>query len=456
MAVTTSIILAGGRGERFWPYSTVRNKCAAPVCNVPNVRRLVDSLVECGVTRVVVVVAYRAGSVQAALAGSTAQISFVTADAEGGTAGALLAGSAGLPDERLLVIYGDTATTTDSLRRFLASWELGDTPGAVMWDPMPGGEGSLWHGVETDGEAVRGIVGHNSDSTKRMSGVFGVDRSILPVIGANRGYMRAPIGGMPPMEPDLAQSLNDWNEPINAIEAADFVFDLDKPWHLLEANRRLADHLCGQLSESVIDPSARVDEGAEIVGPIRVGPDAVIGKRVVISGPAIVGGETRIINGAILEGANVVGAQSRISDYCLLGRGSIVGDGCVLGHGAEMDGVMMDGSYLWHYCEISGVVGLSVDIGAATVCGTLRFDDRPAEHNVRGRRERPSSGANATYFGDFCRTGVNVITMPGAKIGSYSCVGAGIVVYGEVPERTLRVLKQETVDRAWGPKRYGW
>jgi bifunctional UDP-N-acetylglucosamine pyrophosphorylase/glucosamine-1-phosphate N-acetyltransferase len=121
-----------------------------------------------------------------------------------------------------------------------------------------------------------------------------------------------------------------------------------------------------------------------------------------------------------------------------------------------MDGTMFDGAYLYHYCEIAGLVGTSVDIGAATVCGTLRFDDGLAEHRVKGRRERPLQEANATYFGDYSRTGVNVITMPGVKIGAYSCIGAGIVVYEDVPNRTLMLLKQETVTRPWGPERYGW
>ncbi|MBM3496882.1 MAG: hypothetical protein FJX72_21565, partial [Armatimonadetes bacterium] len=234
------------------------------------------------------------------------------------------------------------------------------------------------------------------------------------------------------------------------------VIDLDKPWHVLRANALTAHRLTSALTASDIHATARVDDGAEIAGHVVVGAGSVIGKRVVIEGPAIVGRDTQIVNGAILRGGNVVGDRTRISDYCLVDARTVVGHDCIVGHGAEMDGAMFDGSYLYHYCEISGLVGASVDIGAATVCGTLRFDDRHAEHRVKGRRERPSCEANATYYGDHSRTGVNVITMPGVKIGAYSCVGAGIVVYEDVPSRTMTLLKQETVTRPWGPERYGW
>lgn len=455
MSPQSAIILTAGPGHRFWPYATIRNKGASPIANVPNIRRLLDSVAEIGVRRVVVVLGHQPGSVRAALVGCSADVAFV--EGAGGTAGAVLAGAAALGDECFLVVYGDVVTTTENLRHFVTAHEAGELPGAAMWDPMPAAEGSLWCAAEVEDGQLREIVGHESEAQKRLCGVFAVDRSILPVLEANPGYMkRVPVGGMPPMEPDFAQSLNDWDRPILAVEAADFVVDLDKPWHLLEANRLMARHLCSSLTENEIDPTARIDDGAEIVGPIRIGPGVEIGKRVVIEGPAIVAEGTRIVNGAILRGTNIIGAQTRISDYCLLGESTVVGSDCIVGHGAEMDGVMMDGSYLWHYCEISGVVGLSVDIGAATVCGTLRFDDGPARHKVRGRREKPVFGSDATYLGDYCRTGVNVITMPGAKVGCYSCVGAGIVVYGDVPDRTLRILKQDTVDRPWGPERYGW
>jgi NDP-sugar pyrophosphorylase family protein len=461
MAIRSAVILAGGGGRRMWPFAAVRNKCALPVCNVPNVRRIADSLAEVGVQRIVVVTGRESGSVRHALYRADCDIAFVEQAPEAGTAGAALAAFESLDDDQCLVIYGDTVTTTENFRAVADVLAERNVAGAVLWDDIPSSEGSLWHGLSLEADRVEGVIGHEAESAKRFCGVLALDRSIVPHLAANPGRMqRVPVGGMPPAEPDLAQSLNDWIErdriEVVGVRARDFVVDLDKPWHILEANRRALDHACATLTENRIDPTARIHDGAEIDGFVELGPGAEIGNRVVVSGGLFVGRDSRVVNGAIVQGNAMVGGDCRVRDYCILGGGTVVGNRCVVGHGAEMDGVLFDGAYLWHYCEISGVVGQNVDVGAATVCGTLRFDDAPAEHRIGGRRERPARGANETYIGDFSRTGVNVITMPGAKIGAYSCVGAGIVVYEDVPDNTLRILKQETVNRPWGPERYGW
>ena len=121
-----------------------------------------------------------------------------------------------------------------------------------------------------------------------------------------------------------------------------------------------------------------------------------------------------------------------------------------------MAGVLFDKVYLYHYCEMSGVFGSATDIGAATVCGTLRFDDADTAIQVEGRYEVPPNGANATYMGDYCRTGVNAIIMPGRRIGSYSVVGPGVILYDDVPSKTMIMAKQELITKPWGPERYGW
>ena len=455
MPATSALILAAGSGTRVWPFAEVRNKCAIPIAGLPNIRRLANSLREIGIQRIIVALGPHPGSVRSALSGLT--VEYVTPPPESGAAGALLEALKAVDDERFMVLYGDTVTTTDNLQAVREAPEANDAAGAALYDPMSIGESVNWYGAEIENNRLNRVVGHGRDSIHRLCGIFALDRSIIPHLEANPGMMKTvQVGAMPPLEPDLAQSLNDWRADIVAVPARDFVVDLDKPWHILEANRKAAEYHCARLTENHIHPTAKVHDGAEITGFVELGEGAEIGSRVVIDGNLIVGPRTRILNGAILRGTNIISADSRISDYCLVGRGTIIGSDCVVGHGAEIDGVVFDGAYLYHYCEISGVVGEAVDIGAATVCGTLRFDDGRAEHRIKGRREAPCDGANATYFGDYSRTGVNVITMPGVKIGSYTCVGPGIVVSQDIPSRTLTLLQQQTITRPWGPERYGW
>jgi len=61
-----------------------------------------------------------------------------------------------------------------------------------------------------------------------------------------------------------------------------------------------------------------------------------------------------------------------------------------------------------------------------------------------------------TYIGEYCRTGVNAIIMPGVKVGPYSILGPGTIIYKDVPSRTLVLAKQEHVTKPWGPEKYGW
>ena len=48
-----------------------------------------------------------------------------------------------------------------------------------------------------------------------------------------------PVGGMPPLESEIGQSLQmalDEGQTILAVETVGYHVDVDKPWHILEAN----------------------------------------------------------------------------------------------------------------------------------------------------------------------------------------------------------------------------
>ncbi|GIV20347.1 MAG: glucose-1-phosphate thymidylyltransferase [Armatimonadota bacterium] len=458
-----AIVLAAGAGTRIWPYNEVRNKCATPVVNEPAVRRLVKQLREAGIHKLAVVVGIHAGSVRAALHGlDGVEIAFVSVQGTPGTALCVQAALSLLDTSQpFAVLSGDVVTTQATLNRFLEVARGSAAAAVALVQPIVPPERRIdWLGAEVKDGRIEYVEGHSRDCEHRLCGVYAFSPKAIPAIQDNPGLMtQVPVGGMPPAEAELAQSLQtlrDDGEEVLAVQVEGYLVDMDKPWHILEANRRVLDEMSRSLSESCIHPTARIHDGAEIKGFVVLGEGSEIGNRVVLEGNVFIGKHTRVVNGAIVGNAVAIGDRTRVSDYCLIGAYSVVGNRCIVGHGAELDGVMFDGAYLYHYCEISGVVGQSVDIGAATVCGTLRFDDAETIHRIKGRREFPLHGADATYFGDFSRTGVNVITQPGVKIGAYTCIGPGVVVYEDVPSRKLILLRQDLIEKEWGPERYGW
>lgn len=453
-----AIILAAGAGRKVWPYGEFRQKCTIPVANKPIVRRLVENLIEVGCTRIIVVVGHYAQQVRGAVA-DFPNVEFVTQNPLEGTAQAVLTASDKFNNEDFLVIYGDIVTTSQNFRNIIEAFNIQNAHAAALIQPLGDEDASNWICVKTREDCVAMIEGHPRGGSHRLCGIYAFNADSIRYLVRNTGIVtQVPVGGMPPPESEVAQSLQlmiDDNIDVLAVETVDFLVDVDKPWHVLEANRRLVDYLSRQIDEHQIADGADVSDSADIHGKLILGENTEIGPRVTINGTLIAGANNRITNGAILKGNIFIGDQCRISDYCEI-QNTTIGNRCIVGHGAEMSGVLFDKVYLYHYCEMAGVFGSATDIGAATVCGTLRFDDRDTHIQVNGRYEVPAYGANATYMGDYCRTGVNAIIMPGRRIGSYSIVGPGVVLYEDVPSKTIITVKQELIKRPWGPDKYGW
>ena len=455
--VETAVILAAGEGRRNFPYTATRQKAAIPVGNRPLIEITATTLAEQGISRLLVVLGHRQERVRHALA--RAEAVFVEQRERNGTAPAVLEAAKHIPDGDFLVLYGDTLNAPGNIARLLEAFRASGAAAAVLLDPLRGRAARDWIcGGIGDGK-LTGIEGHPRGGSHRLAGAFVLTQRALPYLAANPGLVTSvPVGGMPSLEADLSQSLQmmlDDGLEVIAIEADEFVVDIDKPWQVLQANTVYARYVCERLTEA--DTSrGRVSDGADIEGRVALGEGAEIGRRVVIRGNVLVGRRTRITDGAMVGGNTIIGDDCRIREYCLIGGESVIGDKNVIGHGAEMFGTTFDTVYLYHYCEMAGVIGSAVDIGAATVCGNLRFDDGETAHRVLGRREVPDFASNLMYIGDYCRTGVNATIMPGVKIGPYSCIGPGVILYDDCPERTLILAKQEHVTREWGPERYGW
>jgi bifunctional UDP-N-acetylglucosamine pyrophosphorylase/glucosamine-1-phosphate N-acetyltransferase len=242
---------------------------------------------------------------------------------------------------------------------------------------------------------------------------------------------------------------------VAAIEGQGLFFDIDKPWHLLEANHALVEQECGTLAASELGEGGCID--GDIRGFVKLGRNSRIGKGVSVRGNLIAGDNTVIDNGAIIAGNALIGCNTRITDYAKIHGGSSVGNDCVVDHCAEfLGGILMDKVYLSHYGEIYGAVGNCVDFGAGTVCGTLRFDDDVPDIRINGRRERPAHFGCASFMGDYSRTGVGAMLMPGCRIGAYCVIGPGVIARGDFAHNTITRLVQQLEQKEWGPERYGW
>jgi bifunctional UDP-N-acetylglucosamine pyrophosphorylase/glucosamine-1-phosphate N-acetyltransferase len=437
----------------------IRNKTAFPILNGPVIRRLADALRELGVRELRVVVGPNAGSVRAALAGLEDRTRFFVQPSPSGTADAALLALEGL-EEPAFIIPADIVTDPENLRALSDAFDGAGPEVAFLAHPLGQEDAGDWITCALRDGQVRGFEGHGRGGTHRWCGTAIFAPAAFSALRRNPGVMtHVPVGGMPAPEAELAETvagLVDEGRVVLPVETIGTFVDLDKPWHILEATRRLIADEARRLEQDQIPEGCVVADDLEISGRLIMSPGARIGRRVVVSGSLRLGPGASVTNGAILSGDVVVGAGARVRDYAHVGGGSVLGARCLVGHGAEFSGVLLDGAYLYHYCEISGVLGASVDIGAASVCGTLRFDDNRTVHSIRGHREIPLHGANASYLGDYSRTGVNAILMPGVKVGVYSCVGPGVILYEDLPDRKILTARQELCLRDWGPERYGW
>ncbi|NIA12608.1 MAG: NTP transferase domain-containing protein [Nitrospiraceae bacterium] len=461
--MNSAVILAAGEGARAWPFSGVRQKVTVPIVNVPMVRRLALDLQAVGIDDIVTVVGHRAEAVRACLADLTG-VRFVEQRERTGPVAAALLGLEAISSDMVLVCCGDIVTSRETLADVVETFESRRAEALLLTAPCPPGltASRMTVEVEPDG-LVRGIYGRGGFDHPRFGGVAAAATDTLrrylardPGIVANVG-----VGSMPPAEGHLGYAFDLMRREgieVHAVMAQDFLVDVDKPWHIVEANRKAAQHALDRLESTVIGEGASIDDGADIAvdAKLWLGPGARIGKGCLINGSAVLGAGAQVIGGAILGRDVTVGARTRCERYAQAGDGAVIGADCVLSHCAEFSGVMFDVVYLYHYCSLSALAGTHVDIGAATVCGTWRFDDSVKTQQVAGVKEKPECYGSMTYLGDYSRTGVNVTFMPGVKVGHYTCVGGGAIVYDDVPERTMLLPKQEHLLKPWGPEKYGW
>jgi bifunctional UDP-N-acetylglucosamine pyrophosphorylase/glucosamine-1-phosphate N-acetyltransferase len=459
--MSVAYILAAGTGSKIWPYDEIRPKAMLPAANRPLVSYLTESVRLSGVKKIVIGVDKGSAEIRNCF-GRASDVMVRQIGSSAGTADTL---NRLLSDEEDLelgffVFYGDTWIDLEDVSGFIHGVANHPQTAAVLLAPIPEIENRDWICARVHDNKLAKITGHPRDGyTHQFAAFYFPNEAITFIQNCGNVFHRVQVGMMVPEEQFLEAALADYQasgKDVTVVETKHQFFDLDKPWHILELNEYLVAKLTSSFTENDLAEGASIDETASIDGFVKLGENSRIGKNVLIRGNLIVGENATIDAGAIFAGNAIIGSDSFVGNYCYIEGGSTIGNRCIVSHCAELSGMIMDNVYLYHYMEIYGLIGESTDIGAATVCGSLRFDDGNTIHRVKGRKELPRNFSNATYLGDFCRTGVNVTIMPGCKVGPYSILGPGVLLEEDVPNRTSIRVKQTLETHNWGPEKYGW
>ena len=462
--MTTAVLLAAGTGRKLWPLTDTHPKALLPLANQPVICRLLDACAAIGIERTLVVAGSYAALIDRAV-GARPGVEIVGEADPAGAAWSLrrLVESRALQDD-LLVLHADMLIATADLATLVAHGPavlVSALDQRAVDLSLPVEIGRDWITAVVDaGRLVRFLGHHREPQLLRSAGAFFLPADTLAAldrIGVR--FDGVQVGSMPPDEVPVEQVINDLvatGRTVTAVTCAGAFVDIDKPYHLLTANDCAIRQLTAAMPERSLGPEASIDPAVRIRGKIRLGARSRIEGPVLVDGDLWAGDDVVIADGAILRGPVVVGDRTRIREYCHLTGPSSIGPDNVIAHAAEFQGLTFEHVYLYHLMEIYGVLGACVDIGAGTVCGTLRFDDGQQSQRIGGRRETPNDHASACIIGAYSRTGVNVSLSPGVKIGSYSAIGPGVVVMEDVPSRTAVTLKQDLTQRPWGPEQHGW
>lgn len=192
------------------------------------------------------------------------------------------------------------------------------------------------------------------------------------------------------------------------------------PWHVLDVMQWMLE---------------RIDEP-------RIAPDAQIEEGVLIKGNVVIDSGARLFHGATVVGPAYIGQGAIVGNGALV-RESMVGARSVVGYATEVARSYMGAGVHTHVCQVlDSILDDGVNLSASCTTANLRIDQGPVKSTIKG--ERISSGRDklGLIAGKRAFIGVNVMTMPGVKIGRDSEIGPTTVVSEDVPDDTRVWVEQ--------------
>jgi len=198
---------------------------------------------------------------------------------------------------------------------------------------------------------------------------------------------------------------------------------LKYPWHVLDIMEAFLSQIDGQQ----VAEDAFVSDKASLVGNVIIESGAKIFPGAAVVGPAYIGKNTIVGNNALV-------------------RNSMVLNNCNVGYTTEVARSYVADNVGMHACRVlDSVFADDVNFSAGCTTANLRIDKGIVKTTVKGQRIASGRDKFGAVVGAGAFLSVDVMTMPGIKVGEGANVGPGTHVHADVPDRARLFVKQEQI-----------
>lgn len=421
------VILAGGASSRLWP---LEEKSLIKFMGRPLLSLQLENYARLGLTNAVIVAnpeneAQIRGLV-ASLPGIQAEV--VVQREPRGMGDALLQLEGYLAARGNQTIYvtqvhdlTDTLLHQRMLTEYQSEMALAYLAGYRVSEYFPGGY------LEVDGEGrIRNVIekpGPGNEPSDLVSIVAHIHGDAALLLDYIRAEYAKPDKTDDHYERAMAQMMKEHVFRVVPYEGAWQA--LKFPWHVLDVMHAFLGQIEGQ----------------------RIAPDAVIEEGVLIKGNVVIESGARLFHGATVIGPAYIGAGAIVGNGALV-RESMIGAGAVVGFATEVARSYLADRAHTHACQVlDSVLDEDVNFSASCTTANLRIDQGPVWSTVKGQRLNTGRTKLGLIAGKRAFIGVNVMTMPGVKIGRDAEIGPTTVVREDVPDGT-RVWVEQTLGRS--------
>lgn len=419
------IVLAAGQGTRM---KSRLHKVLHPIAGRPMLLHLLASVRELTPARQVVVVGAGREQVEAAIAGTGAQVAVQAEQLGTGHAAAQARGALDGFDGDVLILYGDVPLVrAETMRAMIARLHEADAPASVVLGFRPADPGAYGRVIaDANGHIARMVEYKDASADERAvtlcnSGLMAVRAADLFALLARVGNDNA--AGEYYLPDIVMLALQDGrSSAVIETDAAEVAG--------VNSRAELA------ALEAVWQDARRAEvmrEGVTLLAPQTVffSHDTTLGRDVTIEQNVVFGPGVAIAEGAVihafshLEGATI-GMGASVGPYARLRPGAILGDKAKVGNFVEIKAATLGkGAKVNHLSYIGDAsVGADANIGAGTI--TCNYDGF--------FKYRTEIGAGAFI-------GSNSALVAPVRIGDGAIVGAGSVVTRDVSAEALVLVR---------------